>query len=302
MSNILKRQLGWVALLLSFLMPLSGQGQKYYSHTPDGKVYYELSTEQVLLRFKESLPLDQRREVFRKFPLLPAYKADLELDTPRVVLAKLAEGAAAEAIEEMLEQLRRSPGIELANPFLVYRNGKQMSYAGELAVGLKEPAHLALLEAAAAQYSLQIKRADEYTPTIYYLETTSESPGDALAVANLLAASGKFAFAEPNFIRLNLNFTNDPLYYAQWSLENTGNWPNSEEGVDMRVNQAWNITTGSSNIRVAVIDDGVDLYHPDLVPNLVPGYDATGLGGGGQLFHRRSPRDGLCGHHSGPRQ
>lgn len=50
----------------------------------------------------------------------------------------------------------------------------------------------------------------------------------------------------------------------------------------MKVTQAWNVTTGS-NIRVAIIDDGIQLNHPDLVNNLLPGFDATGNGTNGGM-------------------
>ena len=45
--------------------------------------------------------------------------------------------------------------------------------------------------------------------------------------------------------------------------------------------QAWTITTGTAITRIAILDVGVDLSHPDLVNNLVPGLDATGNNSGG---------------------
>jgi subtilisin family serine protease len=47
----------------------------------------------------------------------------------------------------------------------------------------------------------------------------------------------------------------------------------------MHVPEAWNIVTVSPNLVVAVIDEGVELTHPDL--NLVTGYDHDGSVGGG---------------------
>ncbi|RTY83162.1 T9SS type A sorting domain-containing protein [Flavobacterium sp. ZB4P23] len=44
---------------------------------------------------------------------------------------------------------------------------------------------------------------------------------------------------------------------------------------DMDVEEAWSYTTGN-DIKVAIIDEGVDLNHPDLMANLLLGYDATG--------------------------
>ena len=41
---------------------------------------------------------------------------------------------------------------------------------------------------------------------------------------------------------------------------------------------AWAVTTGSSNVVVAVVDSGVDFTHSDLgSPHLVPGIDETGI-------------------------
>ena len=69
-------------------------------------------------------------------------------------------------------------------------------------------------------------------------------------------------FAEPNYIQQVCSVANDPYFYQQWGCH-------SELGAD--VLNAWNITTGSRDIRVGIIDSGIDLDHPDLVDNLVDG-------------------------------
>ncbi|HSH92889.1 MAG TPA: S8 family serine peptidase, partial [Roseimicrobium sp.] len=55
--------------------------------------------------------------------------------------------------------------------------------------------------------------------------------------------------------------TNDPLIGQLWGLGLSTN-------AGMDVTRAWNITTGSPDIVVAVIDTGVSLTHPDLIANL----------------------------------
>lgn len=101
--------------------------------------------------------------------------------------------------------------------------------------------------------------------------------GDSVSVmekANLLFESGMFEFAEPDFISLNGFQSSDPYYSEQWGLENTGQNGGSS-GIDINVENAWTITQGNPNIKIAVIDQGVELTHPDLIPNIVLGYSAS---------------------------
>jgi len=67
-------------------------------------------------------------------------------------------------------------------------------------------------------------------------------------------------------------FPNDEYFPMQWHLHNTGQ-SGGTPGADIRAPEAWEITTGDPNIVVAVCDTGVDTKHPDLINNLVPGYD-----------------------------
>jgi subtilisin family serine protease len=64
---------------------------------------------------------------------------------------------------------------------------------------------------------------------------------------------------------------NDPRFQELWGLRNTGsNEPKGSagvEGVDVNAVSAWNITSGAKNIKIAVIDTGVDYNHPDLKQN-----------------------------------
>jgi hypothetical protein len=77
-------------------------------------------------------------------------------------------------------------------------------------------------------------------------------------------------YAEPNYIVHSFQTPNDPLFPSMWSLLNTGQ-NSGTAGADIKATQAWNLSTGSSNVVIAVIDTGVDYNHPDLATNVFTG-------------------------------
>lgn len=69
--------------------------------------------------------------------------------------------------------------------------------------------------------------------------------------------------------------TDDPNFNRQWAIENLGgplNY-NGTLGADMEVIPAWDYAKGLG-VKVAILDSGIDTLHPDLMPNLLPGFDA----------------------------
>ncbi len=63
---------------------------------------------------------------------------------------------------------------------------------------------------------------------------------------------------------------NDPKYSLQWGYDDF-------DDTDVDAPEAWSLNTGRSDVTVAVVDDGVDLDHPDLDPGdrsrIIQGYD-----------------------------
>jgi len=94
--------------------------------------------------------------------------------------------------------------------------------------------------------------------------------------ADVLIALGDYLndshveFAEPNYIYHHCATPNDPYFNQQWALHNTGQ-TGGKADADIDAPEAWDIETGSSDIVIAIIDTGVDTFHPDLAGNIVPG-------------------------------
>ncbi|WP_017294026.1 S8 family serine peptidase [Geminocystis herdmanii] len=96
-----------------------------------------------------------------------------------------------------------------------------------------------------------------------------------MSVAEAIALYGDsnlVEYIEPNYtISINDISTqatpNDPSYSQLWGLHNTGQTGGTVDA-DIDAPEAWDITTGSSNVIVGVIDTGIDYTHPDLINNM----------------------------------
>ena len=114
------------------------------------------------------------------------------------------------------------------------------------------------------------------SPSIYVLSLRNYSHEQIISLCATLQSSQYCQFAEPNRVTFNRqpdDITPDPsyneFYSDQWGLHKT---MSSDYNINART--AWRISTGA-NIKVAVVDVGFELQHPDLVNNIAGSYDCT---------------------------
>ncbi|MEZ6089955.1 MAG: S8 family serine peptidase, partial [Pirellulaceae bacterium] len=166
-------------------------------------------------------------------------------------------------------------GVDWAGPaFINSATGGRMVPTDEVIVSLK--AGVDASEFFATGYT-KFKRlsgtANQYVATID-IDTTFET----LTHANVLNQNPSVAWAEPNFLVeiQALQVPNETRFDTnQWHLRNTGQFGGTANA-DANLPDAWDIETGdTTNIVIAVLDDGVQLDHPDLNiftnPGEIPG-------------------------------
>jgi len=84
-----------------------------------------------------------------------------------------------------------------------------------------------------------------------------------------LMATGKYAYVEPNYIFHTSATPSDTAFQdgRLWGLRNIGQ-NGGLAGADITVTNAWDFTTGDTNVIVAIVDTGVRYTHQDLLPNM----------------------------------
>ena len=90
------------------------------------------------------------------------------------------------------------------------------------------------------------------------------APGtDIFAALEAYRADPNVSYVEVNRIYVAFETPDDPEYDQQWALNNTGQSGGLEDA-DIDAPEAWDVTQGSGEVLVAVVDTGVDYTHADL--------------------------------------
>lgn len=184
----------------------------------------------------------------------------------------------------VIAQLKQNPAVTFVRPVFLSASGKYNSYGEEFIVNLKSSTSFAEMISMTLATGSRLVRKYPFQEDMYIIAAGPDRGYDGLAVANLFYESGKYDYAEPNkyvYDALHVD-PNDPLFNLQWSHKNTGSAAqfSGTPGADMKVQEAWDISMGSASIKIGVIDEGVDLTHPDLQANLLQGFHGGSMSSG----------------------
>ena len=136
---------------------------------------------------------------------------------------------------------------------------KPVLVPGELIVGFKSGVSDSAQAAALSQAGATNKKAFKQIRA-----RLVRGPEKKLAaIQKALASDPRVAYVEPNHVLTINSIPNDPSFSQLWGLNNTGQTGGTADD-DIDAPEAWDVSTGSSNVVVAVVDTGVDFSHPDL--------------------------------------
>ncbi len=88
------------------------------------------------------------------------------------------------------------------------------------------------------------------------LRVARMAPAETLKAIDTLKSRDDVIYAEPNYILHGSATPNDPFFNQLYGMNL------------IAAPQAWDVTQGNRNIVVAVIDEGIDIAHPDLQANI----------------------------------
>lgn len=194
-----------------------------------------------------------------------------------------------------INELKSVNNLTSVQPRFISAESDTLRLSNYLFVKLKNSADASLLQNIATNKHFTVVGPNQFMPLWYKLKCDKNTLGNPLEIANYLFETGSFAAAQPDFFILNNeNLENEPQgivgnnppnnpdpgtyticandtnFPQQWGLENPTN-PN----IDIDICNAWTISEGA-NVKVAVLDGGIDFNNLDLNNNILPlSYDTV---------------------------
>ncbi len=148
---------------------------------------------------------------------------------------------------------------------------RELMVADHVMVKLRAPATTAELTAVVKRLGGEVRKK-MYTPGMFLVSFAAPTLDTIPEGLRALPQHPLIELAEPDYIGgVADTLPNDTSFGVLWGLHNTGQTIGGQVGIadaDIDAPAAWDLSTGNSNIVVAVIDTGVDYNHPDLAANM----------------------------------
>ncbi len=170
--------------------------------------------------------------------------------------------------EDLINKLQSRDDVYTCQPFYTLENGLDMAITDQIVVKFLPGVNKERQNALHEEYRTKV--IDSYE--IFQIIRVPKG-GDALEIANKYYESGLVKFSTPDFFsnfEPSQDLPNDTYFNYQITCNNTGQTINDghtgTQDADIDAPEAWERTTGSNDIVIAVIDEGVTSNHYDL-PN-----------------------------------
>jgi subtilisin family serine protease len=200
-------------------------------------------------------------------------QAALIKDYEYVTILRLPKQLNKNIMEEKNSKFRSETGRD-ANPVFYSEKIKDqapMVLTGEIIVHFRQDWDKNRITNWANDKGIEMVENFPLSPDTYLFRA---GPGlRSLELANQIYLSGEVVYAYPNWWKAMdiRSIPDDPLFSDQWHLRNTGQGGGTA-GEDVNITRVWDTYNGSENEVIAIVDDGLEILHPDLAPNILSGY------------------------------
>jgi kexin len=193
--------------------------------------------------------------------------------TAGVTVFRLSQSMDRRTLQAYIRSLARPAGVQSISP-VFYAAGRKDPQARLILTGqviVRLPAQWPAKQIADLEKTIGLQRVQQlpYAPNTFLYQASDAQA--SLEIANRLHDAGGAVYAYPNWLRTRTKrlTPDDPMFADQWHLSNTGQGGGTT-GEDVNVTGVWDTYKGSGKV-IAIVDDGLEINHEDLVDNVLSG-------------------------------
>jgi len=247
----------------------AGSETRHFYYYYSEKIYLDMSTEMVAICLKETTAEQDRRALITTDPTFEGFSE--EALPSGLTLALTKAGLSKEDIGRAVERLNGRAEVKYCTPVFEYQ-GLKLVLMDQFVARFRPVVTREEIATLNKECGVEVVRISPYRHNRYVLRVVNPKAVTALEMANAYNEDPRVRYASPDFAVLNALCStepNDTYFNEQWNLANDGNTPaGGTAGADIKAPEGWDISTGTADTVIAVIDTGVDIDHNDLAANI----------------------------------
>ncbi|MBW4473372.1 MAG: S8 family serine peptidase [Stenomitos rutilans HA7619-LM2] len=232
----------------------------------------ESSISKVLQRGGEELLLEKVDDRFTVNATDKAAIAQLVNPLPATLSTERSPAKLTEIVvdpaqrDAVMQQMREANEVNYASHVYQLKDdpGSRIYLTDQITIQFAPAVTAETIAEITASMGLQQVKPLTGVPNTFVFATTASAQENPLKIANRLMQRSEVLTAEPNIVvRTQPHYRpRDPIYPKQWHLNHNGG-PNLALNSHVSAEQAWDLTRGIRSVTIAIMDDSVDLTHPD---------------------------------------
>ena len=157
--------------------------------------------------------------------------------------------------------LRNHDNVQFAGRTLIDDKGIIHLYTENAFIKFKDHIPIEVCKQFLAENELSVKKKVKYAPNSFFVKAPEGLGLGVFPIINELLKNDEVEFAHPEIIRQKKKKNTSSIFEKQWHLKES-NLYGQVINAHVDAENAWNITKGKG-ITIAIIDDGVDIDHPE---------------------------------------